>query len=172
MKIKLIAKDAPKLYSHYYKIAIKHKYPTIEYTKAIKYSIETSFEDKFYKRFKISELIKDGKVDMFLLGEILKYGAAFKRWVNYLFLLLEEKEKQKEYIIFSKKKTYEFIKWRPHPYESHNRVPIAHWVNTFRFTKHDSILLNIEEKGWWKEEDFKIIKEALSLVKMDNIWTN
>lgn len=161
MKIKFIANKSSELYIS--------PFNEKQFTKLI-YSLDISFNTRFFENLKISELVKDEVVDMFMLATLIKYNNAISMINSYIQILLLEKEISNKYIIFPQEKIYECCISLYHSKKTDMR-DVINWINSFEFTEDD--LTTIEwEKGnnWWREEDLKIIKEALSLVNMSELF--
>lgn len=168
MKLKFTANKLPELHII---PPVENRHYQLEITKCI-YSLEVSFEEEKYKSYKISELIKNEIVNMPILAEIITDNIIIREIAGYAYLLLIEKEKTYKYIMFPQEKTYE---WASRLYAGNMRSIIT-WINCyFEFTESKPTkdkFVSVEWKehtNWWKEEDLKIIKKALSLVNMSEL---
>lgn len=140
-----------------------------QYTKLV-YCLDISFNKDFFEDLKIFKLIENKIVNMPILAELIKYNSAINTIRSCLHIVLLEKEISNKYIIFPTEKTYEG-RLNLFYSEKSDLRDIITWINNFEFTEDNSTIVEWQKsKGCWKEEDLKIIKEALSLVNMSELY--
>lgn len=134
------------------------------------YSLDVSFDYRFFENFEISKLVKDEVVNMSMLASLIRDNYTINTINNYIQILLLEKEISNKYIIFPQKKVYECYISLYHSKKA-DMNNVIRWINSFEFTEDNSTIIEWG-KGcdWWRKEDLKIIEKALSLVNMSQLF--